>query len=314
MTSRGSNSHTYFTHPVWLPDSTGLVFLSERTGIRESFLLEWPRGKISQITEGGTGSPVVSLGGDTIYHVRDRVLLERKLSGGEEWELARLPEEVKGTGMMGQMSDRKTLVVCCSTGNGSLLAKAPRAGGELEVFHRDSRHLSHLNPSPRDPELLSVAWTRHGGGETSQRLWLARIGGGGLVPLYTQSLGELVTHEAWAGDGRWIVFTSGPFERRPDSFSLKRVSPRDEHSESVAKHGNFWHCSANGDCSQVVADTNWPDVGIKIADTKTSKIQTLCLSRRREAHSHPCFSADGTKVVFTSDMSGRSQVYVAELP
>ena len=314
MTRAGSNVHSYFTHPVWLPDGSGLVFASDRTGRTEAFLVEWPSGSMHQITAEGTGTPVVSLDGRCILYFRNRVLIEQDISTGDRRDVAAQPDQAEGVGLVGQTADGMNIAFACHSGHSSFFSKVHRCGGTVRIFHRDHRWLEHLNPSPSDPGLLSFAWTIPGQGESSQRLWLVGIDGKQVRPIYPQAPSELVTHEAWSADGKWIAFTSGPFDRTPGSFSLKRVDPYSGIHETIAKGGNFWHCAPNDDCSMIVADTNWPDEGIKLVDAERQSSETLCLSRCRTAHAHPCFSPDGRKVVFTSDMTGRNQIYVAELP
>jgi len=313
-TSEGSNGLTYFTHPAWLPDSSGLVFTSDRYGRREAHLLEWPGGNITRITEGVAGHPVVSMDGESILFIRSGRVLRQALGGGRPEEIGVLPGTRK-FGQVGQTCDGKYLVVSCNMSSESLLVKFPRGGGDYSVFHRDPRHLSHLLPLPSDPELLSVAWTRWGGGEMPQRIWLTDLAKGGTRPLYDQPEGELVTHEAWSGDGRWLGFTAGPFDRKQGTFSLKLIDPRGRKTVDVADGGNFWHCCPNRDGSIIVSDTNWPDEGIQLVDSSSGEVETLCLSMSSiDTHPHPRFSPDGERVAFTSDVSGKSQVYVVELP
>ncbi len=313
-TSEGSSSHTYFTHPVWLPDSSGLIFTSDRGGRRDCYLLDWPSGRITEVTQGGCGNPVVSREGSTILYASGRRIVEKAIWGSEETTISSLPDGIRGSGMVGETCDGKNIVVCCTEGRTSCMVKMPRKGGPTTIFLRDQRHLSHLIPSPGYPGLLSVAWTLWGGGESSQRLWLVDLDDPVMKPLYAQPEGELVTHEAWSGNGKTIAFTAGPFVRRPNTFALKSVDPLTESTRTLATGGNFWHCCPNRDCTLVVADTNWPDIGIQLVDVEAGATTTLCSSRARTAHPHPCLSPDGTKMVFSSDSTGVSQVYVAELP
>ncbi len=249
-----------------------------------------------------------------MLYVSNRCILRRDISSEDREVISQIPDEAIHCGQIGQTCDGRYLTVCCTGERYSLLVKAPRKGGHATIFHRDHRHLSHLIPSTAHAALLSVAWTHWAGGETNQRLWIVAINGKEMRPLYHQKNGELVTHEAWSGDGR-IAFTSGPFDRKPNTFSVKSVDPLTERTQMLAERGNFWHCCPNRDCSMVVADTNWPDDGIKLIDVPESDVKTLCYSNSSTAiHPHPCFSPDGRKVVYTSDLSGSPQIYVAELP
>lgn len=88
----------------------------------------------------------------------------------------------------------------------------------------------------------------------------------------------------------------------------------------------------------MVADTNFPDIGIQTFDPLdgVGKPQTLCYANassigehwngafpyadgpmkvyaRQHTHPHPSFSPDGRYVVFTPDRSGYAQIYEATL-
>jgi hypothetical protein len=314
MTETGANSHTYFTHPVWLPDGTGFVFRSTRTGVSEAFLCEWPGGDIEQVTQGGASCPVVSLAGESVIYTRDRAIREAGLDGDDDRLVAEFPDGSRGLGIVGETADSRWLVAGVRYSDRTEIAKVPRDGGEVVSVRRDPRYITHVVPSPTEPGTLSAAWNLGVIGESPQRLWRIEMGTGHMEPIYPQALGELVTHEAWSGDGRWIVFTSGPFTRWPGSFSIRRIDPFTGYYEIVVDGGNFWHCASNRDCSQVVSDTNWPDEGIQIVDVSEGQSTLLCESRCRDAHPHPCFSPRGDEVLFTSDMTGSTQIYVAELP
>ena len=108
---------------------------------------------------------------------------------------------------------------------------------------------------------------------------------------------------------------------------------------------NAWHPAINRQGTLMCADTAFPDIGLQLFDP-TDGIgtpHTFCLSKSsnvgahwdtpycpyddedyrqgkwrpyapQHTHPHPCFSPDGTKVVFTSDRTGHAQVYEVNVP
>jgi len=101
---------------------------------------------------------------------------------------------------------------------------------------------------------------------------------------------------------------------------------------------NAWHAVCNRSGTLMVADTNFPDIGLQLFDVRdgAGKPRTLCYSRAssigehwrgafpyangpvkvyapQHTHPHPSFSPDGRFVVYTSDISGHSQIYEVEL-
>jgi Tol biopolymer transport system component len=161
------------------------------------------------------------------------------------------------------------------------------------------------------------------------RLWLIGRGGSDPRPLRGQTRQEWLTHESWLSDDE-IVFTHWP-------HPLKGIR-RDGSGERTIAAFNCWHAAPSPDGRLIACDTTLPDVGLVLVDPATGGRRTLChpyASCRGSqwalpepiwdgptpeaaygpqwTHPHPSFSPDGSKVVFTSDVSGHPQVYVAQL-
>ena len=102
---------------------------------------------------------------------------------------------------------------------------------------------------------------------------------------------------------------------------------------------NAWHAVCSPDGTLMVADTNYPDIGIQLFDPRdgVGKPTIICQSGAssvgdhwkgpfpyangpinvyapQHTHPHPSFSPDGKLIVFTSDRSGWSQIYEVTLP
>jgi oligogalacturonide lyase len=96
-----------------------------------------------------------------------------------------------------------------------------------------------------------------------------------------------------------------------------------------------WHAAPDAQGARFVCDTNFPDRGLHILPLG-GEPQYLCASEatsegvhwggvfpyndgpiaveaRQHTHPHPRFSPDGQRVVFTSDRTGRAQVYEIEI-
>ena len=100
-----------------------------------------------------------------------------------------------------------------------------------------------------------------------------------------------------------------------------------------------WHAACNRQGTLMVADTNFPDIGLQIFNPLDSvgTPRPLCypeatsqgahwngpfpydkgpieVKAPQHTHPHPSFSPDSRLVVYTSDVSGYSQVYEIEVP
>ncbi len=85
----------------------------------------------------------------------------------------------------------------------------------------------------------------------------------------------------------------------------------------VAEGPYFWHSAASFDGEWIVADTSWPDEGLKLIHVPTGNWRTLCHPHAEQEHAgvhpHPSLSQDGRVCVFGSDWTGMPQVYAAHI-
>ena len=125
---------------------------------------------------------------------------------------------------------------------------------------------------------------------------------------------ESVGHEYWHADGERI----GYHGRNPDGTQFLGHARYDDtdHIE-VSFPGKTGHIHYNtpelivGDGGKVVRLWQWDCSGY-------SKPRALCRHdssmKIQQLHVHPRFSPDGRHVLFTSDVSGYGNVYLAEVP
>ena len=121
-------------------------------------------------------------------------------------------------------------------------------------------------------------------------------------------------HYNWLGPTKRIL--SG---LKPHRWGIATVAEGEEREDLRYTGANFWHPSASYDGRFMVADTNWPDIGLQLISVKTARFRTLCLSGSSNgapqwSHPHPLFSPDDRYVGFNSDMTGIPHVYVVEIP
>ncbi|MEZ4681072.1 MAG: oligogalacturonate lyase family protein [Caldilineaceae bacterium] len=122
------------------------------------------------------------------------------------------------------------------------------------------------------------------------------------------------------------------------SFNGARAIHADTGTERQVTSFNAWHPVCNRQGTQMVADTNFPDIGIQLFDPCDSigTPHTLCYPAAssmgehwagpfpydngpinvyapQHTHPHPSFSPDGKLVLYTSDVGGYAQLYEARI-
>lgn len=245
-----------------------------------------------------------------------------------------------GAGVPGNCAlsgDGAWVVTCVRRDGANCITAVAADGSGVRQILRTEREVGHVQfePGPRMRVLYS--------GSLTERMWMVGFDGRGDRLLYPQSEGEFLLHEFWARDGSGDVFVV----HWP--FALRRLAPDDRGGVMrTVVEMNTWHVSSAPDGRMLVCDTNHPDTGLHLVDPANGATSALCASAAsnmgtqwrytfpREGahmdvtmlgarlstaetpwgpqwtHPHPSFSPDGRRVAFTSDRSGRSQVYVVE--
>jgi oligogalacturonide lyase len=327
--------HPFFIIPAYDNAMTRLVFVSHRTGRPEIFAEERTTGKLIQLSDQANISEYSvypSHDGRFVYYTADTGALRLNTETLEPEQLVDFGKvSLRSAGMvadaMGTTAlshDDRYWAIRFNAGGEACLAIVDTTRGTHEVIlNRDS--ISHMMFCPDDNTLLYYA------GPLTDRVWLINRDGSNNRRLYQRKPGEWITHEVWIPKTRELAFVDWPkgirciqvdtgLERRITSF-------------------NAWHAICNPQGTLMVADTNFPDIGMQLFNPLdgVGEPTTLCYPEAssvgqhwagpfpydqgpikvyapQHTHPHPSFSPDSRYIVFTSDKTGHAQVYELELP
>ncbi|MEO8097555.1 MAG: protein kinase [Acidobacteriota bacterium] len=201
-----------------------------------------------------------------------------------------------------------TLVYRSGTAGGTRVVRFMNAAGKAETFL--SRPDSYLYPrlSPDGQRLLIVA-SEAG----TQDLWVYDLKGGRSTRL-TIGLGATFA-PIWTPDGRYVLFqgTGGMFWTRSDGGSQPQPliqSKNTQHPWSITRDGKHF---AYQEVSPTTSYDLWTaPLEITNAGVKAGTPEKLLQSPREERH--PSFSPDGRWIAYSTDETGRYEVYVRAFP
>jgi oligogalacturonide lyase len=318
------NHAPYFLNPAWAGARRDhLIITSYRDGGPNLYAVRLPDGELLQLTEGGDVSPwsaCVSPDGARIYYTGAGALRALELGTLAETVLAELPPS-SWLGNCSVSPDGAELALAVSRdGRNALLAFRTDTGAS-RTLHETDALIAHAQWSPDGRRVLFAS--------DLPRMWLVAADGSGAHPLRAQTRQEWLVHEAWLTDDE-IIFTHWP-------KALKAIGADGTGERTIAPF-NCWHPAPRRDGGSIVCDTALPDVGLQIVDPATGARRTLCYPGASSqgyqwsqpepvwdgpvaeaaygpqwTHPHPSFTPDGTGVVYSSDVSGQPQVYLAHL-
>ena len=338
--------HPFFIIPAYDDAMQRLIFVSYRTGTPQIFAEERATGELRQLTDrpdlgewsvhpSRNGNAVFFTAGTSGWRLDLETLEERELVNFDVACKSKLAVKSAATAMkeegmvaaaMGTTAlshDDKWWAVKFNIGKESALAIVDTDTGKHDIIlRRDS--IAHLQFCPDDADLLYYA------GPLTDRVWVIHRDGSGNRRLYAQNVekNEWITHETWIPGTRELAFVDWPRGVRCINV--------DTGLERQVTSFNAWHAISNPAGTRMVADTNFPDIGIQIFDPRdgVGEPQTLCypdassigehwngpfpyangpiqVYAPQHTHPHPSFSPDGQHIVFTSDRSGYAQIYEA---
>ncbi len=343
LTGHRSISHpTYFLQCSFTPDQSRVLFAGYRSGSAQLFDAGFPDGDIRQLTGDDPVHPFSALiaPDGTVLFVR----------GGSIWRLDRESLEeslvVDSGGQLGECSldpSGSWYVAACKRGDGWGLLVGTVDGRETG-FIPFSRTVIHPQFNPVNPEWIEFA------GDPAPRMHRIRRDGTGLECLYEHGNDEFIVHETFLGLTEDLVFCVWPFSLRRlawrtgevstiSAFNAWHITPSRDGARilcdtvhpdrglqlvevSTGKRTQVCRSGASSQGTQwrlsryAVAE-DW-ERARRAADKKRSlswmEMAADTVYGPQWTHPHPSFSRDEKMAVFASDMSGCTQVYVAEIP
>ncbi|AMY07817.1 Serine/threonine-protein kinase PrkC [Luteitalea pratensis] len=177
-----------------------------------------------------------------------------------------------------------------------------RSGKTVGVFGEPGRYPT-LDLSP-DGKRVAASLVR---GTAASDIWILDLERGDAVPLTTDPAWEF--DPTWSRDGKQLVFNSNRSDGRVDLFLRAADGSGQDERVVAARHAAETPSWVPGDRSIVYGDDgdNW----IHTLDGKSPPSVLWKTPARERAGT---LSPDGRWLAYSSDKSGRSEVYVREFP
>lgn len=210
----------------------------------------------------------------------------------------------------------------------SQIVRINRDSGVLEVVHEDRRNMGHINTSPVIPDVLTYC---HEGpwDQIEQRIWGLNIQTGETWKIRDQEDHNIaIGHEYWFADGERIGYHGRPRDGKGNHvFGFIKWDNTDHTEINFPFHSTHFHSL---DETMMVGDGTAASVFSRHGTSaqpyiqlfkkeKDSYIGPRILAFHRStfndqyAHCHPRFTPDGKSVLYTSDLTSYSNMYLVDV-
>lgn len=337
VTSHASiHHHPFYYVPAYDDAMRWLFFVSHRAGSPQFHAECRDTGELVQLTDRD------DLNEWSLHPSHDgRHLYFTTTTGGWRLCMDSLQEELlidfsgvdKSSGMVGAGMGTTTLshddcwwaIPVRRNGTGQLLVIHTETGRSNVACENET--VGHPQFHPNDSRLLRY------GGPYDRRLWITERNGDNHRLIYERDIAkkEWIVHECWRPHHREILTTNWP-------HGVMAINIDSGKARWVARF-NAWHPMVDPTGTRMVADTKNPDTGLQLFDIASSPSEPhlLCHSNAssvgnhwnndhcpyddgpvevyapQHTHPHPSFSPDGRLILFSSDRSGVSQLFEADV-
>jgi oligogalacturonide lyase len=344
----GHSFHLYFTDPCFFNGDKSFVFISERENKPNVYRHDLDTGIITQLTDMDhvTGG-FFSVKNNAYYFWRKQELLELNVDSyawrvvyeaPAEFVPRKLSVTVDGKYVCSLLQFRKDVefpaevktIPYAFSGFDKMFEARPLsrivridiATGKSDIMHEDRRHMGHVNTSPTRPELLTFChegpWYR-----VDQRIWGMNLNTGEVWKLRPQSRDTAIGHEYWFADGETVGYHGRMLnESKEHFFGIVRWDGSEGKEFAFPfKSGHFSSSDADlmvGDGTPPTAPNAIPYIMLFRREDETyAGPRILCQHRstfnNQHAHPHPRFTPDGKHIMFTSDLTNYSNIYLVEV-
>jgi oligogalacturonide lyase len=324
--------HPFFFVPAYDNAMKFLIFISHRTGTPQIFGEERATGKLVQFTDRpdmDEWSVYPTRGGNFILFTASGFGWRLDIETLQETRLAEFGDDLdREEGMVGaamgttglSWDDRWWVVPAKIGENYRLFLIDTECGGISVILEHDK--IGHPQFCPDDNNLILYLATM------TDPLWVINRKDSCNRRIYQRNAekNEWITHAGWIPGRREVFFVDWPQGVRAINV--------DSGEERCVTSFNAWHAMCSPDGQKMVADTNFPDIGLQIFDPVdgVGEPALLCYSEASQlgdhwggpfpyakgpikvyapqhTHPHPSFAPGLSRVVYTSDRTGYAQVY-----
>lgn len=344
----GHSNHLYFTDPCWFNDGRSMVCTSDRENQSNLFRYDLDTNAMTQLTDlRGAGRPggCFSAANNRHYYWWQGVVYELDPDTCEERPVGESPPGMAVPSRSAPTADGKYIVSQAMEQQEQprpaisfaysrfrelfqarplmQILRIEIATGKREVIHEDRRYLGHVNPSPSRPELLTFC---HEGpwAEVEQRIWGLNVETGETWKIRPQENDNYaIGHEYWFTDGERIGYHGRPRSGQGDHvFGWTRWDNSERVEEYFPFHSTHFHSLDEtlivGDGTPAFRDNAQPFIQLfKWDGARYVGPRILAYHRStfndQHAHCHPRFTPDGKSVLYTSDLTAYSNMYLVEI-
>lgn len=340
------NHNLYFLNRSFSPDGRQVIFTSYRDGQPNLYEIVFPDGDIRQLTEGPDLHPFsacLSHNGSSIFFTRAGAVWKLHRQSLEERCLARFESAQLGEC---NLSSSGTWLVTAIRQNGqSGVAVVQTDGSEARIALHWPRTIIHPQFHPLDDSVIEFS------NDPAPRMHLLYRETGKTECLYKHANDEFIVHETFLGSTGDLVFTVWPFSlkrfhlntrwaREIARFNAWHIAPDaagarilcdTNHPDlgiqlvdaATGERKTICHPKSSSQGSQwktsryAVAE-DWARAAEQQSQERKQSLswmemKTDTVYGPQWTHPHPSWSQDEREIIYTSDVSGYPQVYVADL-
>ena len=202
----------------------------------------------------------------------------------------------------------------------STIVRVDAGSGQAdEVLCKEKFWINHVHLNPYNPDLILFC---HEYSPAPDRMWLLDVPTGSCAPIPGQGRHEWYDHEFWSADGERVCFHGGSRSDNTTGF-CGWCSPNGTNY-TKAYHSTsgraYAHYNLHSDGETMVTDGEARPGCISKVRLREGKqvFEILCrhdsytFGDDQRCHPHPSFTPDGRQVVFTSNRTGSSNVYLTD--
>jgi len=192
-------------------------------------------------------------------------------------------------------------------------------GQAEEVLRKENFWINHVHVNPQNHDLILFC---HEYSPSPDRMWLLDVANEKCAPVPSQGADEWYEHEFWSADGQRICFHGGLAHDNTKGF-CGWCSP-DGTDYTKAYHSTsgraYAHYNLHSDGTTMVTDGEARPGCISKVHLQNGRQEFEILCRHdsytfgddQRCHPHPSFTPDGTQVIFTSNRTGSSNIYLTD--